>query len=179
MRYLLNYKGTTLPFEADRVKNWLLSSSLRFFFYPAIQKCDIQQCWEIHLSDTLKCPATRKPITLQRTDVNRSNRRKAVTFFFQGGIHWGGISYCVVCSHGAVYEHMWHTYWHKRGQSVAAARGAHRGINLHPAEICEAGRLSGGRWCRLFRGGHLGSMMLSYVLETGCVAGGHRHIKWL
>lgn len=30
------------------------------------------------------------------------------------------------------------------GQSAAAARGAHIGINLHPAEICEAERLRGG-----------------------------------
>lgn len=38
MRYLHNYKGTTLPLKADWVKNWLLSPSLVFFFSTPLSR---------------------------------------------------------------------------------------------------------------------------------------------
>ena len=167
MRYLLNYKGTTLPFQADRVKNCLLSSCVRFS-YPSIQRGDIQQCWRIHCFDKVKWPAHQMPITIQKTEMNRSNRRSRN--FPQHEVHKGETSGCFVQCQSIQSEQTWYTHVctlkYKHGQSSAAA-WAHSNINLHPAEICEAGRLRGGRWCRLFWGRHLGSMMLSYVPAAG------------
>ena len=148
MRYLLNYKGTTLPFQADRVKNWLLYSSLRFFSIPLSRRVMYSSVGEIHLSDTQKCPAPQKPLTIQRTDMNGSNGRGSD--FLQHGIQQGGLSAamyvltsCYMNKYG-IRTHT-HTHTHKDGQTAAAAGGVHSGINLHPTEICVARRLRGGR----------------------------------
>lgn len=157
MRYLHNYKGTTLPLQADGVKNWLLSFSFGFFFsYPTIQKGDIRQRWGIHLVDTLKHPALWKAFTTQKGQIWAGETQEAGTSFSMVSIYKGSLA-------AAAYEQTWHTRISTHGQNAAAVWGTLGSINLHPAEMCEAGRLRGGQWCRLHQGGHLGSMMLSYV----------------
>lgn len=167
MRYLHNYKGTTLPLWADRVKNWLLSFPLAFFPHPSIQEGDVRQRWggEVgggtsrrHTGSTLH---SEKPITIQRAEPCRSNRRSRG--FLQPGIHLAEITFCRIWTNTA------HIYTHACARVLGqkAARGTLSDINLHSAEMCEAGRLRGGQWCRLRQGGHLGSVMLSYVPAGG------------
>lgn len=131
------------------------------FFYPSIQEGDIRQRWGIHLADTQRRPALWEPITIQRADPNRSNRRSGD--FLQHGIHLREITFCRIWTNMA---HT-HTYTHTGDKMPPQPGGTLSGINLHSAEMCEAGRLRGGQWCRLRQGGHLGSMMLSYVPAGG------------
>lgn len=148
MRYLLNYKGTTLPFQADRVKNWLLSSSLRFFFsIPPSRKVMYNNvAREEYISPIYRSALHPQSPSPYKGQTCTGQTGKPVTSFQRGRDFLIAVW---LCGHAMVYEQTWHTHTnihrHKEGRSAAAARGARSSINLHPAEICEAGRLRGGR----------------------------------
>lgn len=174
MRYLHNYKGTTLPLWADRVKNWLLSFPLAFFS-PSLHPegwCTTMVGWVGgwvadaggggwgYISATRRRhPALWEPINIQRAEQCRSNRRSK----------WLPSAWCPSSQDHFLQNMNWDV--HARARTLAPGQNAARGtlcdINLHSAEMCEAGRLRGGQWCRLRQGGHLGSMMLSYVPAGG------------
>lgn len=128
MRYLHNYKGTTLPLWADRVKNWLLSFPLAFF-PPSLHPggwCTTTLGGDTSRATRRRHPALWKPITIQRAEPCRSNRRSSG--FLQPGIHLAGITFCRIWTNTAQARAR------TRGLGQNAAGGTLGDINLHSAE---------------------------------------------
>lgn len=136
MRYLHNYKGTTLPLQADRVKNWLLSFSLGFFSIPPSRRVIYNNVGG-YISPTRQNALHSESPSPHKGQTRAGQTEEAGTSFSVVSIYEGSLA--------AVYEQTWHTHINTHGQNASAARGSLSSINLHPAEMCEAKRLRGGQ----------------------------------
>lgn len=145
MRYLHNYKGTTLTLRADR-----FSFSFGFLFFESLHP---EGWYTTKLGDTshrhvsTPCSPKAHHHTQDRPEQVKQEKHD--------------LHHCCIWTDAAyTYTHTWTDCNWSQG-------GTRSSINLSTAEICEHRRLRGGQWCRLHQGGHLGSLMLSYVPAAG------------
>lgn len=117
MRYLHNYKGTTLPLQADRVKNWLLSFPLAFFSIPPSGRVIYDNVGG-YISPTRRGALHSESPSPYKGQTQTGQTGEAGTSFSMVSIYGRSLS--------AEYELTWHTHTHiytHGGQNAAAARG--------------------------------------------------------